>query len=350
MKSAIEGVHEKRVTRADGTVAVYRYDRKSGKRLDGEPGTAQFAASLAKARDRRTEPPTAHTTRGTWGDVVRLYKGSPEFTKNTRQTRQWYDRALERARNWRDRPIGDIRRVEVLELRNAIATFAPAEANNFVSVMRIVMKWAVKYEFREYNPVDQIEPLEGGEWRPWTEDEFDHALTHLAERYRRAVILATYTGQRASDLVRMRWSSYDGEGILMGKQKKTKKHKGSIELWIPCHPDLKRELAAWKAEATAMTILTSACGQPWKIETFSHDIGLALKALPEWADDTVFHGLRKLAAVRLSEAGCSEAEISAITGHQDLEMIRHYIKQANQRRLARGAMRKLVRGGTRRER
>jgi integrase len=345
MKSAVKGVHEKRVKLADGTVAVYRYDRKTGKRLDGEPGTPAFDASLAKARG--AVPPT---TRGTWGDVVRLYKGSPEFTKNKPATRQWYDRALERARGWSDRPIEDIRRVEVLELRNAIATFAPAEANNFISVMRIVMKWSVKYEFREFNPVDQIEPLPGGEWRPWREEEFDHALAHLAERYRRAVILAAYTGQRASDIVRMRWSAYDGEAIWQGKQKKTAGHQSTIELWIPCHPELKRELDAWKAEASALTILTSARGLPWKIETFLHDMGLALKALPQWADDAVFHGLRKLAAVRLAEVGCSEAQIGAITGHEDLEMIRHYTKQASQRRLAREAMHKLVRGGTRRAR
>jgi hypothetical protein len=51
----------------------------------------------------------------------------------------------------------------------------------------------------------------------------------------------------------------------------------------------------------------------------------------------VFHGLRKSAVVFLLEAGCTDAEISAITG-QSREMVEHYALQVNQRKLAAAAI------------
>ncbi|MGC1667952.1 MAG: tyrosine-type recombinase/integrase, partial [Pseudolabrys sp.] len=52
------------------------------------------------------------------------------------------------------------------------------------------------------------------------------------------------------------------------------------------------------------------------------------------------HGLRATAAVRLIEAGCSEDQAAAITGHRDLNVLRGYVRGANQAKLARQAIRK----------
>lgn len=56
------------------------------------------------------------------------------------------------------------------------------------------------------------------------------------------------------------------------------------------------------------------------------------------------HGLRKLAATRLAEAGCSEREIMAITGHKSLSEVSRYTKAAEQSRLAEQAMHRMLRG------
>jgi enterobacteria phage integrase len=50
------------------------------------------------------------------------------------------------------------------------------------------------------------------------------------------------------------------------------------------------------------------------------------------------HGLRKAAARRLAEAGCSASEIAAITGHKTLAEVERYTRAADQERLARQAM------------
>jgi integrase len=58
-------------------------------------------------------------------------------------------------------------------------------------------------------------------------------------------------------------------------------------------------------------------------------------------DDLVFHGLRKTAAVMLTEAGCTTEQVKAITGHRTDDMAAYYAKQANQGVLAKAAMEKL---------
>jgi hypothetical protein len=53
----------------------------------------------------------------------------------------------------------------------------------------------------------------------------------------------------------------------------------------------------------------------------------------------VFHGLRKNAENKLLEAGCTRAEMSAIVAMSE-QMVRHYSRDLNKRRLAVSCMRK----------
>ena len=80
-------------------------------------------------------------------------------------------------------------------------------------------------------------------------------------------------------------------------------------------------------------------GQPIGSGRYGQFFAQAIKAarLP---DDCVLHGLRKTAARRLAEAGCTTEEIKAITGQSD-RMVAHYTKDANQRKLATAAIVKL---------
>jgi len=50
------------------------------------------------------------------------------------------------------------------------------------------------------------------------------------------------------------------------------------------------------------------------------------------------HGLRKAAARRLAEAGCSNQQIKAITGHKTDKEVARYTAAADQIRLAEQAM------------
>jgi integrase len=86
------------------------------------------------------------------------------------------------------------------------------------------------------------------------------------------------------------------------------------------------------------TILQTRKGQPWNAQfmqeaVFDHceKIGIEGRTL---------HGIRKTTASVLAEMGCTPYQIMAITGHTSLKEVERYTIEAEQKRLASGAMEK----------
>jgi integrase len=148
-------------------------------------------------------------------------------------------------------------------------------------------------------------------------------------------VLGLFTGQRASDLVKMMWSDFDGDGIAV-TQKKT-----GTSLWLPCHLELRKELEVWKIDRTTMTILSRPSGQPYSATALSSAMSKMIARCQPKLLGLRFHGLRMTAAAKLAEAGCSVHEIASITGHKSLQMIEHYTAGADQIRRAKAAIVKL---------
>lgn len=138
----------------------------------------------------------------------------------------------------------------------------------------------------------------------------------------------------------MTWADYDGDAIRVRQQKDRRPDKPTLV--IPVHPDLRRELEAWKRDRSTVTILANPSGQPWTAPHLSRELGKQVKALN--LGRFTLHGLRKLAAARLAEAGCSAHEIAAIGGWRTLQMVALYTRSAEQEALARGAIVRLRTG------
>jgi enterobacteria phage integrase len=151
-----------------------------------------------------------------------------------------------------------------------------------------------------------------------------HAPGHL----RLAVMLLLYTGQRRSDVVKMKWSHFDGDTIDVVQQ------KTGEPLTIPCHKRLRAVLSTLPRRSEF--ILTGERGQPYKAASLAKLIKRQLKAIG--IDGYSVHGLRSNAAQALAEAGCSISEIMAILGHRSPAMALHYAKRADKKRLARSAI------------
>ena len=104
-------------------------------------------------------------------------------------------------------------------------------------------------------------------------------------------------------------------------------------LLIPIDGPLAAVLAA--LPRTNMTFLVTEFGKPFTAAGFGNwfrdrcnEAGLRQCSA---------HGLRKLAATRLANAGCSGEQIKAITGHRSDSALAPYIRHANKARLARQA-------------
>jgi integrase len=180
---------------------------------------------------------------------------------------------------------------------------------------------------RLYSP-DRVDAI-------WTEDLIGRASKGLPPELRWALVLGLSTGQRQGDLLRLPWSAYDGD-LIRFRQSKTGRR-----LLIPASSQLKAELATIPRIATV--ILTNTEGKPWTSDGFRSSWRKAVSRLG--ITGLTFHDLRGSAVTRLAEAGCTESEIAAITGHshQDVGAMldRHYLSRTNT--LADNAIRRLER-------
>jgi integrase len=136
------------------------------------------------------------------------------------------------------------------------------------------------------------------------------------------------TGQRIGDVLRMRWSDIE-DGAIRVKQGKT-----GNELWIPLTPRLGRLLDA--SARRGFGIVVGEDGRPLSYRRAAY----AVDAIHKQAGTRglTIHGLRHSTAAELAEAGCTDAQIAAVTGHKSLRMVAKYRAGAAQKRLAKEAM------------
>jgi site-specific recombinase XerD len=132
----------------------------------------------------------------------------------------------------------------------------------------------------------------------------------------------------------MSYTHIDG-GTIEVVQQKTGQEDSDEKLVIPVHRNLQRELGL--AKRRHVVILATAFGQPFTVKGFGNFMSDAIRAAGLPAKCKA-HGLRKAAARRLAEAGCTAKQIQALTGHRSLEEVERYTRKADQKRLARQAV------------
>jgi len=139
-------------------------------------------------------------------------------------------------------------------------------------------------------------------------------------------------GQSRCDVVRM-GRQHVRRGTVSLRRQKTK-----VAFDVPVMPALREAIDAMPP-GDHLTFLVTAHGKPFTAAGFGNWFRNQCRAagLPHCSA----HGLRKAAARRLAEAGCTEHEIAAITGHASLKEVQRYTKSADQKRLAISAMAKI---------
>lgn len=310
-------------------------------RLPGEPGSPEFLeAYKGAAESAPREIGTERNKPGSFGALIALYYKSADYRNLKAITKQTRRNDLERFRAKRaDMSVKAIQRKHITAMLDAIE----AEGKSSKSLRRILgvlLTLAQERGWRDDNPMlgmrRQRKATEG--FRAWTEEDiakFEEAH-QSGSRERLALALLLYTGQRRSDVVTM-GRQHIKDGKIRVVQQKT-----GTELWIKLHSRLKAEIAA--APKDHLTFLTTQYGKPFSAAGFTNWFTeKAEKAgLPE---NSTPHGLRKAAARRLAEAGCTDKQIMAVTGHKSLSEVTLYTASADQEKLASAAI-DLVETGT----
>jgi len=156
---------------------------------------------------------------------------------------------------------------------------------------------------------------------------------HIA---RLALALLLYTAQRRSDVV-LFGRQHVRNGKLQFTQQKNRR-KSPVTLSIPVLPALQEIIDA--SPCGDLTFLVTEFGKGFTANGFGN-------RMRKWCDEAGLplcsaHGLRKAAAARLAELGCTEEEIKAVTGHRTSKEVSRYTRGARQSVLAERAMGKLA--------
>jgi integrase len=306
---------------------VYWYAWRGGPRLRGEPGTPSFMASYNEAIAARRIPEP-----GRFRSLITLYRGSGEFQRLAASTRRnwspWLDRIGE---YFGDLSIAQFDRPEkirplIRQWRNHYAE-TPRTADYGLQVLSRVLSYAVDplgkiagnpcQGIRQLYSVDRSEII-------WIEADIARLKATCSPEIGHAVDLATHSGLRLGDLLRLSWS-HVGEDRIAITTGKSKHRRQAI---IPLYDDLKKVLAAIPKRSPR--ILTNSKGRPWTQNGFGSSFSKA-KAAAGMADaDLHFHDLRGTAATRFYTADLSERVIAEMMGWQEehvARIVRRYVSR-----------------------
>src|SRR5215472_4703820 len=306
--------------------------------LKGLPWSPSFMAEYEKAMSgARTAIGAGRVKPGSVAAVVAEYFDSQQFFGSKSAGTQRMRRGiLERFRAaYGERPMA-LLPAEWIEA--LLDSKPPHAARSWLVTLRSLCQFALKRRYLRVDPTANIKQraIKGDGFHTWTEEEIAQFEAHhpIGTKPHLALALLLYTGQRRSDVVRM-GRQHIRNGALTVKQQKT----GTELPPIPVHPHLQAVLNATPGEH--LTFLVTSTGKPYGGNAFTEQFrnwcdaaGLPQRCKP--------HGLRKAACRRLAEAGCSEREIMAISGHATSKEIARYTKAADRALLARNAMAKAI--------
>lgn len=200
--------------------------------------------------------------------------------------------------------------------------------------LRRLFAYAKRLDWISENPVDDAErvaaPKTGG-FYSWSEaDIAQYQARHaLGTKARLALEIMLWTGQRRGD-ARLLGPEQMKQGQINYRQGKT-----GTDLWLPAAPQLLDALNAMQSVGLK-TFLVTEYGKPFSRAGFGNK-------MREWCDQAglpqcTSHGLRKAMARRLAEGGESQQAIKAVGGWKGDAEVTTYTANADQRRLARGAI------------
>jgi len=281
-------------------------------------------------------------TEGTFAGVLRAFEDSPDFPRHP-ATAANYSRVI----RWAEAVLGrystldtvnGIRPKLVLAALDQLAE-TPGQQVNARAILVTIDKWAVPREHL-LQPITYGVKVKGRieGHDPWTDPQVALGQQHARPDLARVITIAVNTGQRGSDIVRMRLTdiceekhpitgrSYPGINVV---QKKT-----GLRLWVPFTDEIAAAVETWRREIRPPWLLvTQQDGTPFERNDLSVAWGVERarnEALATLKDaGLVLHGLRGTCVVRLRKAGASTLQIGNMIGMSP-PMVARYSRFADQ--------------------
>lgn len=303
----------------------YRFRRKGYRtRYINEPfGSKAFEKAYAALLAAEEPLPLIGANKikhGSVSDVVMRYYADGAFQDMRESTQTVYRGVIERFRaTFGDDPMRQFDAARIAKLMNAMRDRPHAAAR-----LRKILKQLLSIARREKLVPDSFDPIkdtrppraESEGYHRWTEDELSafEARHPLGTKPRLAFALLLYGAQRSGD-VRNMTHDMIAAGRIELTQSKT---RNSVS--VPIVEPLQEALVA--GPLGKVRLLESKTGEAFTPKGF---YGMMKRAcIAADLGHCSPHGLRKSAARRLREAGCSDDEGMAITGHKTVKEYRRY--------------------------
>lgn len=332
------------LTRKTSRGKVYWYFRRAGSYVAlPDPTAPDFLARYEAARRGGSAPREAGRT---WRALIADYRRSPEFAALAPRTRADYDKVME----WVLDTMPGLEPARMNQPTVIRARDANAHRRRFadyiVQVLKLLFAHAIRIGWMTHNPARGVKPLPRGKhevdlhgpWPRWAQDAYRAAAPYGSPE-RTGFELAVGVSQRIGDTLAMRWDQLGPDGFEIVQS------KTATALLIPPTRELADYIAGLDRRGT--TIVSADDGGPLGYSGFAKRFraarAAAAGALREarresdalLMDRLTVHGWRYTVAVEMAEAGASDDEIAAVTGHKTSAMLRKYAGAARQKVRAR---------------
>jgi integrase len=308
--------------------------------MPGEYMSPEFMAAYhAAVRGEATAHKTRRVDERSLEFLVRRWQASSSWTNLAKATQRQRANILKHViETAGDRPYKAITRAHIIEGRERRAK-TPSQANNFLNTIRALFRWAIEQDFVETDPTEGVRivrrPKTGG-FKIWTDDEIERFKERwpIGTRERLALELLRTTGLRRGDAAQLgRQHLATVDGVTKFKLR-TEKNGRLVAREIL--PELAEAIAACPSKGFAF--IATPSGRPMTKESFGNWFSEACRAA---GVNKSAHGLRKVDATELVQAGVSEAELEGAMGWTPGSgMARVYTRERDDELLAKRAIEK----------
>lgn len=322
-----------RYVRRDRVGTLYFVKRFGGKDVWKKlvcqvPKGERVPASLHVEVESYLNGTTPLVTGKTIADVIDNYERHDKYKRLKIRTRDDYDKRLNFHREKRGHlEPRNIERRHIIAWRDAWAKESPHEANYRLRILKIIMQHALDLGlFPKEVTVSPAVGIEEVRYKkkqrePWPDEKIADMRSHATGRTLLLFELLIDTGQRISDVLKMKWGDVADGGIWVTQNKTGAEH------WVP-FADRTINLLATEKKRSVFILTNEQATGPWSYRGASQALRNAREAIGAESYDA--HSLRHTKASQLAEEGHDDETIAAITGHGSLAMVKLYTSKTRQ--------------------